>query len=167
MKNVLIKAALALALAELLSCNVGHAQSMFGSLISQLPDSIHSFKGPRIMGPAAVTAYSPYAKTFSAMTGLGIGYTWQTLKNDSSAWYINAAVGGMLYGGGSQVPNNIAGVIAAGPYFSVFNGYLSGGIAYDFSNLQPPIVPGQTAIPAPPKFGQRLLYVIGAVIPLF
>lgn len=166
MKKILIKAALALALAELLSCNIIHAQSVFSSLISQLPDSVGSWKGPRITGPAAVTAYSPYTKTFSAMTGMGIAYTWQTLKKDSTGWYINAAVGGMLYGGGSQVPNNIAGVVAFGPYFSVYNGYLSGGIAYDFSNLQPPTVAGQ-APPGPPKFGQRLLYVIGAVIPLF
>lgn len=138
------------------------AQSTLSSLISQLPDSIHSWKGPRIVGPAAVTAYSPYAKTFSAMTGAGIAYTWQSLTNDSSAWYINEAVGFMLYGGGAQVPNNIAGIIAAGPYFSLFNGYVSGGVAYSFTKLQPPVVSE-----APPKFGQKLLFTFGVVLPLF
>lgn len=134
--------------------------------MSTLPDSIHSWKGPRIVGPAAVTAYSPYAKTFSAMTGAGIAYTWQSLTNDSSAWYINYAVGGMIYGGGAQVPNNIAGVVAAGPYFSAWNGYVSGGAAYSFTSLQPPTTSGA---PSPPKptFGQRILYTFGVVLPLF
>lgn len=146
----------------LVTGSASYAQSSFGTLISQLPDSIHSWHGARIVGPAAVTAYSPYTKAFSALTGAGYAYTWQTLTNDSSSWYINEAVGFMFYGGGSQVPNNIAGVIAAGPYFSLFNGYLSGGVAYAFTKLQP-------ANPslAPPKFSQKLLYTFGVVLPLF
>jgi hypothetical protein len=146
--------------------SMANAQSMFSNLISTLPDSIHSWKGPRIVGPAAVTAYSSYAKTFSAMTGAGIAYTWQTLSNDSSTWYINAAVGGMIYGGGAQVPNSIAGVIAAGPYFSLFNGYLSGGVAYSFTNLTSPVAQG-APIPPSPTFAQRLLFTFGVVLPLF
>lgn len=138
------------------------AQSAFGTLISQLPDSVKSWKGARIVGPAAVTAYSPYAKTFSALTGAGYAYTWQTLTNDSSGWYINEAVGFMLYGGGAQVPNNIAGVVAAGPYFSLLNGYISGGVAYAFTKLTP-----ATPTVISPKFGQKLLYTFGIVLPLF
>lgn len=155
-----------IALALLFSFTVAKSQSLFSNLMSTLPDSIHSWNGPRVVGPAAVTGYSPYTKSFSALTGVGIAYTWQTLSNDSSSWYVNTAVGAMIYGGGAQVPNNIAGVVAAGPYFSILNGYISGGIAYNFTNLQPPVAQG-AAPPPPPNFGQRLLYTFGVVFPLF
>lgn len=123
------------------------AQSLTNSLVSQLPDSAKTWKGFRVQGPIAVYAYNKQQGS-SALAGLGLAYTWQSLNSDSTGWTVNEAVGIAAYAGGTQAPSSLSMVAAVGPYVSFFDGFLTVGAAYNFPT-------------------QKFLAVIGVAIPLF
>lgn len=119
--------------------------SLTGSLTNALPDSVKTWKGLRITGPAAVYAYSKSTGS-TAMTGVGIAQTWQHLTTGGT-WWVDYAAGIMFYAGGSAAPTSQTMIAAVGPYVSILNGFVTLGGALNLSNGKP-------------------LFVVGIVLPL-